>query len=94
MEAKITSNSLIQRSKELVSTEVDGETVMMSIENGKYYGMNKIGSRIWKLIENPIKVEELCDKLIEEYEVRQDDCKKEALEFLNTLNEGNLVTVK
>ena len=43
---KITTETVISQTEEIVDSNIDGETVMMSIENGKYYGLDDIGSRI------------------------------------------------
>ena len=61
--------TVVAQIEELVSSDLDGETVMMSIENGKYYGMDAIGSRVWALIKQPCSVSELCDILLTEFNV-------------------------
>ncbi len=53
---KISTETIITQIEEIVASDIDGETVMMSIENGEYYGLDDIGSRIWELIEKPVKV--------------------------------------
>jgi hypothetical protein len=77
--------------QELVSAEIDEETVLMSVANGKYYGMDPIGSRIWALIAEPIKVSELCRVLLEEFEVEPAECEQDVLSFLNKLYGDSLI---
>ena len=43
----------IARSPSVLAAEVDGEIVMMSIEQGLYFGLDDIGSDIWKRIDPP-----------------------------------------
>ena len=86
-------NTVVAQIEELVSSDLDGETVMMSIKNGKYYGMDAIGSRIWELIKQPRSVLELCDILLTEFNVDRERCEKDVLVFLNKLAEDNLVKV-
>ena len=90
---QIGPDTVVAQVEELVSSDLDGETVMMSIENGKYYGMDEIGSRIWAFIKQPRSVSELCDILLTEFNVDRERCKKDALIFLNKLAEDNLVKV-
>lgn len=85
--------SIIQRSNKLVSSNMDGETVMMSIENGEYFGLNSVGSRMWELIENPIKVDTLIELLLAEFDVSREQCEAETMEFLNHLLEKKLLTI-
>lgn len=69
----------------MLTSEVDGEVVMMSIEQGSYSGLNGIGSAIWHLLESPVTVSEICDKMMEQYGVQREDCEKDVLAFLNDL---------
>lgn len=90
----LTINSLVQRNPKLIANQMDGEIVMMSIDNGEYYGLDETGSRIWELLESPVSVQKLLDTLLEEFEVDQEECKNDTLEFLNDLLDKNLLLVK
>jgi hypothetical protein len=65
---QITDVTVISRSPSVVSAEVDGEIVMMSIEQGRYFGLDDIGSDIWKRIERPCSFATLIDGLTVHYE--------------------------
>lgn len=85
------ANSTIKRSEGIVQAEIDGETVMMSIENGAYYGLDVVASRIWELVETPKSVEALCEQLQEEYEVEESQCQEDVFKFLNDMIEHNVI---
>tara|TARA_R110002167_G_scaffold81044_3_gene222176 strand:- start:615 stop:890 length:276 start_codon:yes stop_codon:yes gene_type:complete len=87
----INETSIIQRNDGIVETEIDGELVMMSIENGAYYGLDSIAKRIWQLIETPSSVESICNKVLQEYEVEKSQCLHELLEFLNAMAKQNVI---
>jgi len=89
-----TVDSALERSKEVIFSEVEGELVMMSLENGKYYGIDAIGGSIWKMLETPLKVSEIYDRLMKEYQVDAPTCKQDVNLFLEQLIEQNLVSVK
>jgi hypothetical protein len=95
MKAKgpIGANTVVAQTKELVSSDLDGETVLLSIETGKYYNMDPIGSRIWELIKDPMSVSDLIDILLGEFEVDPKQCEAEVLAFLNKLAEDNLIQI-
>jgi hypothetical protein len=85
----ITMDSVIARNAEIVTADMDGETVMMSVETGKYYNLGKTGSVIWSLLGEPLSVEALVGKLLDKYDVAREQCEKEALAFLaETYREG------
>jgi hypothetical protein len=48
---EITPDTVISQIEEIVASDIDGETVMMSIENGKYYGLDDIGCRVRSYLE-------------------------------------------
>lgn len=89
----LTLSSKIIRNPEMVSSDMDGETVMMSMENGEYYGLDPIGSRIWDLIEKEMSIEQLIGVLLEEYDVDRNQCEEDTFAFLNELLDKNLLTV-
>lgn len=89
----INLQNTIKRNPELVSSDIDGEKVMMSLDNGEYFGLDPVGSRIWELIENPIRVDKLIALLLEEFEVSETQCNIDTLEFLNQLQEKKLLLV-
>lgn len=88
---RITRDAIVARNKELVFREVDGETVMLSVETGKYYGLDPVGGRIWELIEHPMAISALCDRLLEEFEVEREQCGQDVLAFLEQLAEEQII---
>ncbi|MBX3736134.1 MAG: lasso peptide biosynthesis PqqD family chaperone [Candidatus Didemnitutus sp.] len=83
----------VVRSSDQVSGDLDGKVVLLSIENGEYYNMNEVGSRIWALIEQPMTVAALVDRLLGEFEVERATCEREALAFLDQLQRDKLLRV-
>jgi hypothetical protein len=86
-----TVDSTIARSGEVISSEVENELVMMSLENGKYYGIDSIGGDIWKMIESPILISEICNRLMKEYNVDKSTCTNDVFVFLDQLKEQKLI---
>jgi hypothetical protein len=90
---KMDRSTIVVRVAGLCAGELDGEAVLMSVDQGRYYGMDPIGTRIWGLIENPVAVSDICDQLRKEYKVTPEDCERDVLTFLNELAEANLLRV-
>jgi hypothetical protein len=95
MENQVSINlkSIVVQSNDQVSAKIDEEAVMMSIEQGKYYGLDEIGTRIWKLLEQPQSVSEILKTLMKEYEVDNETCEKDVLNLLNGLFKEKLISV-
>jgi hypothetical protein len=76
-----------------IVTEMDGEKVMMSIENGKYYNLGEVGGEIWDLIDKPISVHLIVSELVSKFLVEEEVCKEHVLSFLTSLHKEGLITV-
>ena len=87
LETKVSKNLYID------DTDLDGEKVMMNLDKGQYFMMNEVGSRIWEIIEAPIHVKGIVEKLREEYDVDEQTCTDKVLEFLKSLNAADLIKV-
>ena len=57
-----------------VETEVDGEVIALNAETANCYGLNGVGSRIWRLLAEPRTAAEIGQALLAEYEVSAADC--------------------
>ena len=90
----ITPESMAVQVDDIVASDIDGEKVMMSIVNGKYYGLEPVGSRIWEMIGEPVKVSALIDALLGLYDVDRETCERDVLAFLNELNKAGIVRVR
>jgi hypothetical protein len=89
----INLNTIIRKSDNFVSSELDGELVMMSLENNSYYGLNEIGKRIFEMAEQAVKVEEITANLVSEYEVDLETCCNDVLSLLTDLQKEGLIVV-
>lgn len=81
----IDKNTIVEKREDIVTADLDGNVVMMSVENGKYYGMDEIATAIWKNIEQPIRVEQLVHILMDEFDVSEEQCQKDVITFLTKL---------
>ncbi|UOY92715.1 lasso peptide biosynthesis PqqD family chaperone [Ectobacillus sp. JY-23] len=82
--------TVVQVQGNLVS-DMGGEKVMLSIENGKYYNLGEMGGVIWDLLVEPICIAELVEKLVREYDVERNICEAHVISFLSMLEQENLV---
>lgn len=88
----IEQSSIVRQSEGQVSANMNQQAVLMSIEQGNYYGLDDIATRIWALIEQPSAVTAICATLVAEYEVEPAQCEGDVLHFLNYLDEQGLIS--
>lgn len=87
------TNKVYQR-PDLVAADMGEETVMMDIMSGKYFKLSEVGGSIWNKIENPTLVSDLIKSLLEEYEVSEEDCTTQTLDFLTQLADKGIIVVE
>jgi len=87
------SDVFVRNDAALVSAEVDGELVGLSVEKGVCYGLNAVGTRIWALLETPRSLGDLCAQLTDAFDVEPERCEREVVALLAELRSEGLVTV-
>ena len=86
--------SVVKRTSDHLSADLGGgETVLMSIEHGMYYGLAGVGSRVWDLLSSPIAVADLCDRLLLEYDIDGTTCERDVMDYLEHLRREGLVEI-
>lgn len=70
----IDKNTIIMRRSNMVFSDIENEIVMMSLDNGEYYGLNRTASEIWNIIEQPLSISDICNKLILKFDVSYSEC--------------------
>lgn len=89
--SKSGQNECFQRNPDLIGALIDDELVMMSADKGQYYGLAGVGLRIWELLEQPRRFNELVDRILDEFEVEREVCEKDLVEFLGQMVRLGLV---
>lgn len=87
-------NTILSRKSGIMTADMNGATVMMDIETGKYYNLGESGGRIWELLESPMSLDALLDALTKEYSVTIEQCEKDTVPFLASLVERGLLTAE
>ena len=91
--AMITLSTIVQSSDRQVSSDLAGEQVILNLENGVYYGLDAVGNDVWSLLEHPVAVSTVVDRLLEMYEVDRSRLEADVLALLNDMNEHDLLVV-
>jgi hypothetical protein len=82
------------RNSKTISGRLHDEMVMMDLDQGKYFSLNPVATRIWDLLEKPLSIDELCLLLIDEYEVEPGQCRNEVEEHLAEMVRLRLVLLE
>jgi len=78
---------------EVISTQVEGEAVLLNLLTGQYYSLDEVGTRIWVLLAQHGQVEPVVQALMEEYDVAEDELRRDLLELADKLAAQGLLWV-
>jgi len=62
----------VRVSPSTLSRELQGETVLLQMDTGEYFGLDEIGTRIWQLISEKGDLDEVESAMLEEFEASRE----------------------
>lgn len=87
----VTLASVVRATERQVSADVGGETVLLGLERGNYYGLGGVGARIWALVQDACSVDGIRDRIVAEFDVGPEQCVADLLPFLEHLRSEGLI---
>ena len=74
-----------------VSTELEGEAVILGLADGVYYGLDGVGAVVWELLREPTSVAALRDAVTARFDVDARTAERDLLALLAELAGRRLV---
>lgn len=93
MQSRLSLSSIVQRSPHLVASEVGSELVMMHVQQGRYYGLDRIGAAVWQRLQQATRVVDLCESLLADFDIDRETCQGDVLTLLEELRREQLLEV-
>jgi hypothetical protein len=78
---------------QVMARQVGDETVILDLQSGTYFGLDPVGARIWQLIGEGRTFGEICDTLLDEYEVAREVLERDVNELAEKLLAQKLISV-
>jgi len=75
----------------VVFRELDGEAVLLNLDSGMYFGLDRIGTRIWQLVEQHGRIDPIVTTLVDEYDADATVLREDVARLLGALTEKGLV---
>ena len=89
----MTGRSTINAASDQVSCDLAGDTAILHLKSGMYYSLNRLGSYIWNIIQNPTRIEDIQRRMLDEYDVATGRCETDLLALLDDLAAAGLIEV-
>ena len=75
----------------VLSRELAGETVLLNLESGVYYGLDAVGTRAWNLLAEERTLADVCTIMLKEFEVTHDTLQQDLTTLVRELCEKQLL---
>jgi hypothetical protein len=77
--------------KHVVSAVHGTRTVLLDPRRGHFYGLDEVGGRVWALVSDRLSVNEIVDRLSDEYEVERDRLDSDVRSLMADLQSRSLL---
>ena len=91
MTTKNLSEKYPAKGKEVVHKEIESKSVLLNLENGSYYTLNKTGTFIWSLLDGKTAVKQLIEPLTQNFDVAKDEASKDVFALIANLKKEGLI---
>lgn len=76
---------------QVMARQVGDETVILDLASGTYFGLDPVGARVWQLMGEGKTLSEICDTMLDEYEVTRDALERDVIELAQELSAQGLI---
>jgi Coenzyme PQQ synthesis protein D (PqqD) len=90
---RIELSTTVKQSIQQVSCNLNGEIAILNLKSTLYFGLDEVGACIWEALAEPRRVSELCEQVLERFDVGEPQCQADMIDFLARLNEAGLVEI-
>ena len=91
---KLSRQTIVVAARGQVSCALDGEAAILNIGNGTYYGLDAVGAEIWRLVQNPQRVTQIREAVVELYDVPAERCENDIIDLLEMLLAEGLIETR
>lgn len=75
----------------VISETLEGETIIINLENGNYYSLNTTASVVWEMIAHRLSVGDMIEWIVGRYEVEREAAAEAVVQFIEYLVQDNLI---
>lgn len=84
----------VQRSGHVLCQDDGDDAVLLDLSGERYYGLNRVGTRVWQLLENPSSLAAIHGALCAEFDAPADRIEHDLLALVDQLQSAGLIVVE
>ena len=90
----ITDATRLRRKPGLVGADVADDAILLDIDSGYFFQLNRTGSKIWSLVAEPQDLRTLCDRMAGSFRIDPETCRRDVTEFVADLLERGVLEIE
>jgi hypothetical protein len=91
---EVSTATRVKISDEVLFQELQGEAVLLELKTGVYFGLDKVGTRVWQLLGEQATLGGVVEAMMHEFDVSEERCTEDVLTLVERLKEQGLLTTK
>ena len=80
-------------SPKVIHETIDGETVIVNLDSGNYYSLDRVGAEIWNLIREKVSIDGVIESIASRYDAKKEEIAKAVYHLINELQQELLIVV-
>ena len=85
------SGPVYKLSGKALFTAVGEDIVALNVDDGQCYGMERVTAAVWRLLEKPMSIDTICERLVELYAVDPAVCRADVERLFGQLRSEGLI---
>lgn len=91
--ATIDDMTMLRRKAAVVGADVADDAILLDIDSGYFFQLNRTGAKIWAFVEAPQTMGALRAHMAARYKVDVEECRRDVTEFVADLIERGVLEV-
>jgi hypothetical protein len=92
-ERSVSATDRVEVGDQVFFRELDGETVLLNIDTGQYYGLDEVGTRVFLLLREHQALDKVLNILEAEYDVPPDKLRTDVIGLMERLSAHGLLKI-
>jgi len=89
----LTMNMKVIIPEDILVQDVHGESVLLNLDKRYYFGLDKMGTRMWRTLSESESIQKAYDDLLARYDVEADALRHDLFELVQKLLDSGLLKV-
>lgn len=80
-------------SEDVLFQELQGDAVLLDLKTGVYFGLDRVGTRMWQLMGEKESLAAVAEAVCDEFDVTPERCAGDVISLAQRLEEQGLLSV-